>query len=76
MAATQMVLFELGWQAPSADCWYDPQTAPCEMDYSNRALSVVVADWVRDTVEKFLGSRLALTKLLEAWSKAWLHRCQ
>ena len=36
-AAVQMVLFELGWNAPSAHCWYDPQEVPCELDYSNLA---------------------------------------
>ena len=54
MAATQMVLLELGWNAPSADCRYDPQGVSCELDYSNRALSVEVADLVLDTLEKFL----------------------
>ena len=48
MAATQMVLLELGWNAPSADCWYDLQGVSSELDYSNRALSVEVADWVPD----------------------------
>ena len=62
MAATQMVLFELGWNAQSADCWYDLHGVPCELDYSDSALPVVVAERVLDAVETFL------------WSKAGSHQ--